>query len=469
MQTWKPNEGPQTEFLEAVASEEYDEILYGGSRGGGKTDAGIMSLLYDTEEPLYRALVIRRNADDLKDWVDRADHWYSTQGFTKIGNPAEFIKKLKGGKDGAKIRTGHLKDANAFSKYQGHQYLKMLIEELTQIPREIDYLKLKASCRSGIPGKKSCTIANCNPDGPGFYWVRARFGITGIPTKPVITVDAVTGLKRIFIPARLQDNPHLLQNDPNYKNFLDGLPDGLRESWRDGSWEDPVIKGAYYTKELDQARREGRIKFLPFDPKLKVHTVWDLGIDDSMSVGFWQRTATDIRLIDYYQNEGFGLDHYFNVLEDKKREHHYNYGKHFAPHDANNRQMMSGKTIVQLSQEMGYTFEIVPMSRIQDGILAVRLMLARIFINESMCSQALAGWRNYKKKWNEQLLKYDDEPVHDWASHPSDMLRYTAIIEHLMTNEETSVYVPQKVVKTSRYEGNIDPRADDDEEDISKW
>lgn len=452
---WKPNTGPQTEFLEAVVSEEYDEILYGGSRGGGKTDAGIMCLLYDTDEPLYRALVIRRNSDDLKDWVDRADHWYSTQGWTKIGSPPEFTKK-----DGAKIRTGHLKDANSYSKYQGHQYLRMLIEELTQIPREIDYLKLKASCRSGIPGKKACTISNCNPDGPGFYWVRARFNITGVPTKPIITTDPVTGLKRIFIPARLQDNPHLLTNDPNYKHFLDGLPDGLREAWRDGSWEDPVIKGAYYTKELDQARREGRIRSFPFDPKLKVHTVWDLGIDDSMSVGFYQRTAVDIRMIDYYQNEGFGLDHYFAVLEDKKRELHYNYGKHFAPHDANNRQMMSGKTIVQLSAEMGYVFEVVPMSRIQDGILAVRLMMARLFINEAMCSQALASLRNYKKKWNDALLKYDDEPLHDWASHGSDMVRYTAVIEKQMTNEDAVIQKPRQEAPPSKYEGTVSTHVD---------
>jgi len=429
---WKPNDGPQTLFLEAVASGEYNEIMYGGARGGGKTDAGIMSLLYEKEEPLYRALVIRRNADDLKDWSDRADMWYSTQGFEKTGNPAEFVSTY-----GSKIRTGHLKDANAYSKYQGHQYHKILIEEVTQIPTETNYLKLKGSCRSNVVGIKPCMISNCNPDGPGFYWLRSRFNIKGIPTKPIITVDEVTGLKRIFIPARLADNPHLLETDPAYKLYLDGLPDGLREAWRDGSWEDPIIKGAYYTKELDQARREGRIKTVPFDPKLKVHTVWDLGIDDSMSIGFWQRTAIDIRLIDYYENEGFGLDHYFEILEEKKKELHYNYGTHFAPHDANKRELSSGKTIIQLSSEMGYDFEVVPISGIQDGILAVRLMLPRVYINEPLCSQALSGWRNYKKRWNESLLKFDDEPVHDFASHSSDMLRYTAMIENQMTNGET--------------------------------
>lgn len=449
MLEWKPNDGPQYKFLEAVSSGEYDEVLYGGARGGGKTDAGIMALLYDIDQPLYRALVIRRNADDLRDWSDRAERWYATQYFTKAGTPPEFVHPI-----GGKIRTGHLKDANAFSKYQGHEYHKILIEELTQIPREEDYLKLKSSCRSTIPNLRPCTISNCNPDGPGFYWVKKRFRIEGTPIDPVITTDPITGLKRIFIPSRLADNPHLAK-DPTYKAFLDGLPDGLREAWRDGSWDDPIIKGAYYTKELDQARREGRTKLIPFDPKLKVHTVWDLGIDDSMSIGFWQKTATDIRIINYYQNENFGLDHYFNKLEEVKREFKYNYGRHFAPHDANRRELSSGKTIIQIAKEMGYIFEPIPMSGINDGILAVRLMFPRLFINEPLCEQVLSCWRNYKKKWNDALLKYEDEPMHDWASHGADMLRYTAMIESKMTNEDKISLPPKTPEPTSRYEGTV--------------
>lgn len=427
---WRPNPGPQYEFLKAVASGEYYEILYGGSRGGGKTDGGIMSLLYDKDNPLYRALVIRRNADDLRDWVDRADRWYEGQGFTKAGTPPEFVQKM-----GAKIRTGHLKDENAYSKYQGHEYHKMLIEELTQIPREENYLKLIASCRSTVPELKPCIIANCNPDGPGFAWVRKRFNITGIPNKPVITIDKITGLKRIFIPSRLVDNPHL-SKDPSYRAFLDGLPDGLREAWRDGSWEDPIIQGAYYTKELDQARRESRIKFIPHDPTLKVHTVWDLGIDDSMSIGFFQRISTEIRLIAYYQNEGFGLDHYAAKLRELGLERKYRYGKHFAPFDVNKREITTGLTVQQTAKTLGIDFDRVPMIGVSDGILKLRLMFPRLYINESECEQLLSALRNYRKIWDEKLLKYRDEPLHDWASHGADMMRYASLVEAKMINED---------------------------------
>ena len=78
---------PQERQAEALVRKEF-EVLYGGARGGGKTDAGIAWLLYpvwdwlkaikekDTEKAArlsrYRALIIRKNADDLKDWIDRA-------------------------------------------------------------------------------------------------------------------------------------------------------------------------------------------------------------------------------------------------------------------------------------------------------------------------------------------------------------------------------------------------------------
>ncbi len=453
MNEWRPHEGPQLFFLQAVASGEYSEIFYGGARGGGKTDGGIMSLLYDTDHPLLRALVIRRNADDLRDWSDRATRWYTGQGATRTGTPPEFTFE-----SGAKIRAGHLKDSNAYSKYQGHEYQRMLIEELTQIASEQNYLMLTASCRSTIPELKPCVISNGNPDGPGFAWVRKRFGIVGTPTQPVITefvgADG-TILKRIFIPARLSDNP-ALSKDPKYRAFLDGLPDGLREAWRDGSWDDPVIRGAYYTREIFQARQEGRIKLVPHDPTLLTHTVWDLGIDDSMVIGFFQRIASETRLVGYYQNEGFGLEHYSKKLKELMVEKNYQYGKHFAPHDANKREIGTGQTIIHTAATLGIKFEPVPQIGFDAGIQKFRLMWPRLYINELECEQALSALRNYHKVWDENLLKYRDEPLHDWASHGADMMRYAAVVENEMTNEETvpnQVSLPQAPL--SRYEGTM--------------
>lgn len=441
---WRPNAGRQYEFLEAVASGEFHEVGYGGARGGGKTDGGIMALLYEKEHPRYRALVIRKNSKDLNDWCDRAERWYTSQGAKRVGSPPEFDFYK-----GAKVRTGHLKDKDAYGQYQGHEYQRILIEELTQIAREEDYLKLTASCRSTIPELRPCVISTFNPDGPGFSWVKRRFGLHGIPTKPVVTIDPLTKLKRIFIPAKLEDNPHL-STDPTYRAVLDGLPDGLREAWRDGSWDEPIIAGAYYTNEILQAQKEGRIKLVPFDPRLKVHTVWDLGIDDSMTIWFVQKTSQEIRIIGYYQNEGYGLPHYAGKLQEYREKNGWVYGKHFAPHDANKREITTGKTIIQTAAEPGIGIEFikVPKVSIESGITKVRLMFPRVFFSIPAADTGLNALRNYRKEWDEKLLKFKDEPLHDWASHAADGFRYLSLIEDQMTNEDR----PQSTYKQPEYE-----------------
>ncbi|MDP1570805.1 MAG: hypothetical protein Q8L86_12475 [Vicinamibacterales bacterium] len=444
---WSPNSSPQRMVLQ-LKPEDFFEVGYGGARGGGKTAAGIAWLLYDKDNPHLRALIIRKQSKDLNDWIDRARQIYEPLGAVIKGNPAEFHWP-----SGAIFRTGHLNDAGAYSAYVGHEYQRMLIEELNLIPSEENYLKLISSCRSTVAGLRPQVMSNFNPSDAGFYWIRKRFGLHGIPRKAITMADPSTGLRRIFIPALTRDNP-ALASDPQYNAFLNGLPDGLRQAWRDGSWDDPIIKGAYYANELDQARREGRLQRVPYDPRLKVHTVWDLGIDDAMSIGFWQHKQNYTALIDYYENENFGLDHYRAKLEEFARDKKYSYGKHFAPHDVNRRELSTGKTIIQLAAEIGLKFEKVPMVGVADGIQHVRLMFPRTHLSEPTCEQAVNAFRNYRREYDEELLKFKDTPVHDWSSHAADMLRYASLVEDEMTNEGD---IPQVVIpprpRESIYEG----------------
>ena len=112
---WKPT----TKQAEALSKIEY-EILYGGARGGGKTDVGQVFMLYDKDHPRYRGLVIRKNAGDLNDWISRAKVMYKPTGAMFVQGEIRFPS-------GATIVLGHLKDENAFEKYQGHEYHKILI------------------------------------------------------------------------------------------------------------------------------------------------------------------------------------------------------------------------------------------------------------------------------------------------------------------------------------------------------
>jgi len=233
---WQPHKGAQTKALQQSAK----EILYGGARGGGKTEAGLAWMIEPTYlmNEKYRGLVIRRNYDDLRDWIDRAKMFYRSLGVKVTGNPAEFTFP-----SGAKIRTGHLADSDATYKYLGHEYHKILIEELTIIPDEENYLRLISTCRSTVENLEPQIFATTNPGGAGHMWVKQRFVDVAREKE---YVDPVTGQTRIFIPSRVYDNPTLMENDPDYVNTLKGLPEELREAWLEGSWD--VFSGQYFNK-----------------------------------------------------------------------------------------------------------------------------------------------------------------------------------------------------------------------------
>ena len=229
MQIWSPNSPPQKLAIQSTCF----ETLYGGARGGGKTDAGIVWIGKPTDHPLYRGLVIRKNAEDLNDWVDRAGRMFAYYGGVVTGQP-----KMITFPSGALIRTGHLKDDQAYTKYQGHEYQRELIEELTQIPTEKRYLELISSCRSTVPGIDPRVFSSTNPGGVGHGWVKKRFVDVIVPNK--VYTDPTTNRTRIFIPAKVDDNVDLMRSDPGYVKFLDGLKDAdeqLWKAWRMGSWD----------------------------------------------------------------------------------------------------------------------------------------------------------------------------------------------------------------------------------------
>ena len=269
---WAPHAGPQ-EFV--LSADGVYEILYGGARGGGKTDAGI-AWFCEPEyliQPRFRGLVLRETQEDLRDWIDRAERVFSLFGGKLKGKPAFFQFPT-----GAKILTGHLKDEKSLRKYQGQEYQKVLIEELTQIPNEDWYVKMLASCRSTIPGIQAKIFNTTNPGGPGHIWVRNRWGIGNLAANVAhLTED---GRYRMFVPARVEDNPTLMLNDPGYVKSLELLPEPLRSAWRKGSWD--IFEGQIFNLTPKHVCEE-----MPVPDDATILQTIDWGFGAPFSIGWW--------------------------------------------------------------------------------------------------------------------------------------------------------------------------------------
>jgi hypothetical protein len=175
---------------------------------------------------------------------------------------------------------------------------------------------------------------------------------------------------------------------------------------------------------------------------LPVHTFWDLGIGDSTAIGFVQQVGAQIHAIDYYEASGEGLSHYARVLQDRG----YVYGRHYAPHDIQVRELGSGRSRIETAAALGLKLEIAPNVPLEDGIHAARMLLPRMWFDEKKCARWLDALANYRWAENKQLNELRSTPVHDWSSHAADMTRYLAVsLEEIKAKRkpETRSFVPQ--------------------------
>lgn len=456
---------PQPKQQIALERPEF-EVGFGGARGGGKTDTMLAWMGYDNTHPDLLGLIVRKNALDLEGALLRLRQIHPK---VKIfGKPAIIKFPDKDGKivrnretgelrGGATYFTGHLQDKKALNKYVGQNLQRIGIEELNLIPAEDSYAALLASCRSTIPGVKAQVFSTFNPDNVGHTWLKKRFNLAGIPAGPVRTKDDKTGRSRIFIPATVEDNAILMANDPDYVRTLEGLPDGLREQWRWGSWDDPIIRGAYYTLELAQMRNEGRICDLPVRRDLGVHTWWDIG-GDTTAIWFGQFVGEWLHLIDFYMNDSLGFPFYLSKLQEFREMRGYRYAIHHFPHDMDRMEWGSGRNRKEVLEENAIEYDVIPrVQEKQDSIDQSRLLFPIIKIDQHRCAQGIDALRNYRKPWLEEKQTYGDHPLHDWASHGADAFQQVAATnleaikpEHRPTEEAKNAKLEQEARKERR-------------------
>ncbi len=248
---WKPIPGKGTPGVykgprkykpskqEFILSRTEKELLVGGSRGGIKTETGLAwgSHPKYIKNPRFMGLVLRKNYEDLSNWIKRAKYFYDGLG-TIVGKPAEIRWN-----DGGTTRLGHWKDADTIAHLIGHEYHKINCEELTQsVASYKEYQMILSCCRSSVAGLDAQFYASTNPGGVGHSWVMDYF-VKKANMHPYY--DEKSKSWRLFVPTTILDNPILMKNDPAYYHYLNNLPEPLRSAWFLGDWD--IIIGQFFS------------------------------------------------------------------------------------------------------------------------------------------------------------------------------------------------------------------------------
>ena len=262
---FKPNPGPQTDFLSATEM----EVLYGGAAGGGKTYALIADPARDFGHPQFNGLILRRTNDELREII-----WKTQEIYPRAFPGAKWAEKKSQWTfpGGGRLWLTYLERDEDVLRYQGQAFSYVAFDELTQYPTPFAWNYMRTRLRTTAQGLSVSMRATTNPGGPGHGWVKAMF----IDPAPANTCFAATDLDtgktlchpdvyasshplagqpnpkagqplfmRRFIPASLYDNPYLLE-DGNYESNLLSMPEMQRRQLLEGDWG--IAEGAAFSE-----------------------------------------------------------------------------------------------------------------------------------------------------------------------------------------------------------------------------
>jgi phage terminase large subunit len=183
---------------------------------------------------------------------------------------------------------------------------------------------------------------------------------------------------------------------------------------------DAAIKGAYYAKDIAQAETDGRIGRVLHDKNADVFASWDLGIGDMMAIWVGQLVGKEYHWLAYYENNGYGLDHYVDWIKGLP----YRVDQHYLPHDANARELQTGKSRKEYLEGRGFNCDAPDKAHaVDDGINAVRMAFNRMWFDKDGCAHGLDCLRMYRSEFVEKHNVLKPRPLHDWASHGADAMR----------------------------------------------
>jgi phage terminase large subunit len=235
----------------------------------------------------------------------------------------------------------------------------------------------------------------------------------------------------VLIPVGWEDNPwfpdilrkakdHLKATDPEeYANVWEGKPK-------------TVVAGAIYKNEVLRMIEDRRFRPVPYDPMLRVHTIWDLGWNDQTTIICVQRLGGELRVIDYREESFTTYAQDVQWLEGRK----YRYGKDWLPHDgAAKTKGSEGKSGQEILKALGRSAEIVSQHDVEAGIKAARQMFPRVYVDNEKAARLMECLKRYRRRINQQTQQ-PEGPLHDEYSHGADAWRGLAMIVDRLTNDD---------------------------------
>ncbi len=386
------------------------KVFYGG-RGSGKSWGVARALVIRAATSQVRVLCGREVQSSIKDSV----HQLLVDQIIGMGLDHLFdIRETEiRGKNGSLFTFVGLRtqDATKIKSYEGYD-ICWLEEAQTLSDKSLGILI--PTIRK--PGSEIWITFNPDLDTDPVY---KRFVVNTAPDSRVVFIN---WRDNPWFPDVLErERLHLLEVDPEaYENIWEGKCKS-------------AVDGAIYAREIEEATRDNRICNVPYDPLLKVHTVWDLGWNDQTSVIFVQKHMSEIRIIDYLEDSHRTLDDYVGEINGKR----YNWGSDFIPHDGAAKNLQTGLSPSDILSKLGRAPVVIPASPIESGIKTARLIFRQCYFDETKTQRLVECLKRYRRSIP-TTTEEPAKPIHDQYSHGADAFRLLSVCQNKMTNDEWS-------------------------------
>lgn len=294
---WRPMPGSQEAFL---ASSPIFEVLFEGTRGGGKTDCLLMSFCMYVGKgygAAWKGILFRQTYKQLTDVISKTKKWIPQIWPEAKFNHSEHTWTWPSGEQ---LLLRQFAKEDDYWNYHGHEYPWIGWEELCNWPNDKGYKKMFSCCRSSMTGMPRMVRATTNPSGPGHNWVKYRFkphSLNMVVRKDLIDEDGLTEPSRLTIKSHIDENRALLEADPDYKQKIAASAENeaQKKAWLEGSWD--IVSGGMFDDVWNPAYNVVKPFVIP--DRWRIMRSFDWGASKPFSVGWWAiSNGEDIQLQD---------------------------------------------------------------------------------------------------------------------------------------------------------------------------